>query len=304
MRQTRVFFIIVLNLLFLAEAASQNPIASFSIDTSRGCDSLQVQFTDESNNVVNSWYWEFGDGDTSHVQNPTHTYDSAGTFKVVLSVNGATPENPTPPFGLDTAEAYITVNPSPKTDFTHEVLDSTAYYRLYFQDISTNLAQGVDYTFDFSFGDGESSQGSSRGYNYPHLYDNPGNYNVKLVVRDEIGCADSTTQTVSVNNIYEENNPDPAKDLPVSIPNIFTPDGDPFNDLFKVKSTGNSDLKLRLVIYSRTGFVIYEKEGTTHVWDGKTPAGLDAPEGAYYYVLSPVNNSGYKAEKGFFYLYR
>lgn len=48
-------------------------------------DSATVQFTDLSNNGV-SWYWDFGDGNVSTFQHPAHTYDSAGTFTVSLSV--------------------------------------------------------------------------------------------------------------------------------------------------------------------------------------------------------------------------
>lgn len=37
-----------------------------------------------------SWYWDFGDGNTSTVQNPTHTYSTPGTYNVVLTINGTT----------------------------------------------------------------------------------------------------------------------------------------------------------------------------------------------------------------------
>ncbi|HQL80548.1 MAG TPA: PKD domain-containing protein, partial [Verrucomicrobiota bacterium] len=48
-----------------------------------------IQFTDLSNpglDPITSWYWEFGDGTTSTVQNPTHAYTSAGQYTVKLRV--------------------------------------------------------------------------------------------------------------------------------------------------------------------------------------------------------------------------
>jgi len=45
-----------------------------------------VQFTDQSDNSPISWSWNFGDGGTSTTRNPSHTYTSAGTYTVTLTV--------------------------------------------------------------------------------------------------------------------------------------------------------------------------------------------------------------------------
>ena len=48
-----------------------------------------VSFTDAStagNSAINNWNWDFGDGETSDQQNPTHTYTAPGTFTVSLIV--------------------------------------------------------------------------------------------------------------------------------------------------------------------------------------------------------------------------
>jgi PKD repeat protein len=71
---------------------NQPPVADFSFTTSE----LTVTFTDQSydtdGNVV-AWEWDFGDGGTSSKQHPEHTYESAGTYTVSLTVtddDGAT----------------------------------------------------------------------------------------------------------------------------------------------------------------------------------------------------------------------
>lgn len=58
------------------------PYANFNYTDSN----LTVNFIDSSLNVIN-WFWDFGDGDTSTVQNPTHIYPSDGTYKVCLVVS-------------------------------------------------------------------------------------------------------------------------------------------------------------------------------------------------------------------------
>ena len=54
---------------------------------STGCGTLQVQFTDTSKGFVNAWQWDFGNGATSILQNPSYTYTSPGTYSVTLIVH-------------------------------------------------------------------------------------------------------------------------------------------------------------------------------------------------------------------------
>jgi PKD repeat protein len=61
-----------------------NPIPSFS----NAANLLAVNFTDNTTSAT-SWAWDFGDGNTSTQQNPTHTYAAAGSYVVCLSVEDA-----------------------------------------------------------------------------------------------------------------------------------------------------------------------------------------------------------------------
>lgn len=66
------------------------PTALFTANPTSSCSGL-VNFTDQSFYGVNAWLWNFGDGKTSAVQNPTHTYTASGTYSVSLkatNVNG------------------------------------------------------------------------------------------------------------------------------------------------------------------------------------------------------------------------
>lgn len=89
---------------------NQPPIANFTFTTSN----LEVTFTDtstDSDGLINSWIWGFGDGGTSTIQNPSHTYAASGTYTVNLTVtddDGATATTSKP----------VTVNAAPGTTIT------------------------------------------------------------------------------------------------------------------------------------------------------------------------------------------
>jgi len=82
------------------------PIADFTSDVQHGCAPLIVNFTDLSSlNGPASWYWDFGDGETSSEQNATHEYWEGGTYTLNLTVTDSC--------GTDqiTMTDYITVDP-------------------------------------------------------------------------------------------------------------------------------------------------------------------------------------------------
>ncbi|MES2589361.1 MAG: PKD domain-containing protein, partial [Bacteroidota bacterium] len=61
------------------------PVVDFSVSGLTDCDGI-AQFTDQTQYAPSSWTWYFGDGNTSNLQNPSHTYASSGTYQVELVV--------------------------------------------------------------------------------------------------------------------------------------------------------------------------------------------------------------------------
>ena len=80
------------------------PVGGFTADPLLGPAPLTVNFTDESTGDITSFLWDFGDGETSIEENPTHTYTDEGIYTVSLSASG--------PHGSDTEVklGYITVS--------------------------------------------------------------------------------------------------------------------------------------------------------------------------------------------------
>ncbi|MCL5265032.1 MAG: PKD domain-containing protein [Chloroflexi bacterium] len=83
------------------------PVAAFTANVTSGMQPLAVAFTNQSTGSYTSSLWNFGDGATSTLQGPTHTYASAGIFTVSLNVTG--------PGVTDTITRsnYITVSEAP-----------------------------------------------------------------------------------------------------------------------------------------------------------------------------------------------
>ncbi len=79
------------------------PTAAFSGTPLTGTAPLLVSFTDQSTDTPTSWSWDFGDNSTSTAQNPSHTYNSVGSYTVTLTVTNA--------YGADgeTKTNYVTV---------------------------------------------------------------------------------------------------------------------------------------------------------------------------------------------------
>lgn len=82
--------------------AASPPVANFSANKTSSCNGT-ISFTDLSTNAPTAWLWDFGDGQTSNTQNPSHTYTSNGTFSVTLTATNQ--------YGSDTItkQNYITI---------------------------------------------------------------------------------------------------------------------------------------------------------------------------------------------------
>lgn len=70
------------------DSTSKLPVAAFSGTPTSGDLPLAVQFTDGSTGAT-SWYWDFGDGDSSTAQDPLHTYENADSYTVALTATNA-----------------------------------------------------------------------------------------------------------------------------------------------------------------------------------------------------------------------
>ena len=83
-----------------------NLTSDFSASDSTICQGTTVSFTNLSTGA-NAYLWDFGDGNTSNLQTPTHTYSTPGTYDVSLTANSGTNTI------TETKTSFITVNSNP-----------------------------------------------------------------------------------------------------------------------------------------------------------------------------------------------
>jgi len=151
------------------------PTAEFSADPTKACIETDIQFTDHSQDA-DSVLWDFGDGNTSKVSNPTHSYSNAGSYTIILTAYNECGTD------SETKTDYITVSDGPTADFSGSPTSGNAPLTVNFADLSTSTL-GID-TRSWDFGDG----GSSNEQDPQHTYNSPGIYTVELIVTDACGA--------------------------------------------------------------------------------------------------------------------
>lgn len=167
--------------LFLLPAIcfGQAPVANFTADVTTGCAPLVVQFTSTSANVGSgaSYDWNFGNGATSVLQNPSTTFLQPGQYTVSLTVRNASGSN------TKTATAYITVRPSPTVSWSVNNATGCPPHRAVFTNTSTLNAPGTA-TYLWSFGNGATDTQPTSA----QVFSTPGSYAASLRVTNSYGC--------------------------------------------------------------------------------------------------------------------
>jgi len=138
------------------------PTVSFEYTTT----GLSASFTGNSPSAT-SWHWDFGDGDTSNVQNPEHTYLNQGIYEVCLRVEDTC-------YFAETCQVVDVCTGPPVPDFTCNLVEMTAFFQ--------NLTSDAQF-FHWDFGDGDTS-----GLVDPvHTYSDLGSYQVCLTAWNNCG---------------------------------------------------------------------------------------------------------------------
>ncbi len=154
------------------------PVAEFTNTTA--CSNSIVNFSDKSTvlaSKITSWFWDFGDGNTSNTQNPTHVYTKIGNYKLTLTSTSS--------IGCsNTISKDLTINEKPIVQFNAQNTSGCLPLSPKFNDFSTTVAGS---TYQWIFGDSTTS--SEKVPNHTYLKD--GLFNVKEIITAPGGCKDS-----------------------------------------------------------------------------------------------------------------
>ncbi|MBI3133774.1 MAG: gliding motility-associated C-terminal domain-containing protein [Bacteroidetes bacterium] len=244
-----------------------NPI--FTSDLVEGCSPTEIEFTDLTTLVapatVDSVTWMI-DGIISHDMVPfTHNFINVGTYDIWFEVYTN--------YGCHnsvTVDDYITIhanpealyyaNPNPTTVFNTEVE---------FNNLST---PGINtYQWSFAGGNPTSSVEESPTVVYPEGF--AAQYPVQLIVTNEWGCTDTVAGVVDVQS-----------DILLYAPNAFTPDGDEFNETWRVYIAGIDIYDFHLTIFNRWGEIVWESYNPEASWNG-TYGTTESKTGTYVWVI-------------------
>ncbi|MGB0368677.1 MAG: PKD domain-containing protein, partial [Flavobacteriales bacterium] len=161
------------------------PVTDFGpTDVCEGNVSSFTDLTTVSAGTIEGWQWDFGDGASSTIQNPVHTYGDTGVYNVTLI-------SYTDSVCTDTLTQSVTVYAAPTADFTTDTV--CAELLMTFTDQST-VPVGAIVSWTWHFGDGDQSTDQST----THVYALGGVYTVSLIVESDLGCIDTMMQSILV----------------------------------------------------------------------------------------------------------
>ena len=258
--------------------------------TFEGCDPLTLTFDNKSIDATR-YLWDFGDGVTSELESPTHTYAEGiytlkyyaysddGCVDSVISENGiAVYAKPQAAFSWEPVYPSVL---NPVVSFVNNTVPhyNTNHYFWEFQynrdnPLSVETVTSRNATFDFS--------------RYANEGEVSGVYGVRLIARTDnlapsgnmVYCSDTAANSVLVVNDF------------LQFPNVVTPNGDGINDRFVILNLldGMAYPVNSLDIYNKWGARVYHKENITSDEDFWDPAGL--PAGTYFYRFSAQGYNG------------
>ena len=179
---------------------------------------------------------------------------ASGTYTVVASNT----------CGTSSAQSVVSIS-NVMAQFTADSTQGSGALTVHF----TNTSSPSATTWSWDFGDGNTGTGP----NPANTYTASGTYTVVLTATDANGCSGTYSMIITINDVAPW----------ISVPNVFTPNGDGQNDLFLVTAQGLTSFNVK--IYDRWGVSLAELTSQNQGWDGRTEAGQEVVNGTYYYIL-------------------
>jgi PKD repeat protein len=192
--------------------------ASFVVTPSAGLAGSTTFVCTDTSNGATAWQWNFGDGATSSLQNPSHVYAAPGAYTIQLTASGSA--------GQSFTSRTVSVTSGVAADFFYTPANPTTQQNISFTDRSS----GNVVTWLWTFGDGSTSTVK----NPVKRFTSAGNYPVTLTVTTPSGLTSIASQTITVITATPGGTPvSAAFDMTPSSPAVHT------NVTFTDRSTGS-----------------------------------------------------------------
>lgn len=172
--------------------AAVGPLADFTYEDT-------IQFTgaatDADGDAISAWHWDFDDGTTSDVQNPTHRFPNGGTFDVTLTVTDARGVTGSVTKTI-TVEAPPNVPPTVVISFTPTAPDVNEDVTFTATVTDPDQPAGTPFTYGWDFNDGGTSAEASP----KHKFAEKKSYTVTVTVTDAENGQGTASKVVAVGN--------------------------------------------------------------------------------------------------------
>ncbi len=238
----------------------RNPKAISQLSDSIGCQPLAIKFKSIQDTLhpVNN-FWNISN--TNYTDTTVnYIFLNTGFYSYSLVVKDS--NNCTDTL---TKINYIQINPKPEVKYFVTPLSTNI---LYPQVTFIDSTQTLHNTY-FNFGDGNSSTNPINNYNYQ----SEGDFPYTLIVSNQFGCSDTATGVIKIDGMASN-----------YVPNIFTPNNDGVNELFKIK--GESIRQSSMNIFNRWGTQVFETNDALKGWNGVNQNnGESCSVGTYFYII-------------------
>jgi gliding motility-associated-like protein len=233
--------------------------ATFNFTMQAGCKKDTLQFIHPGGTGITNWVWTFDNSIPSNVRNPVMIFSAISNHTAQLIVtNGVC---------TDTSKQTIALNNGVNVAFevpnTICPEDTT---------IILNKTTGTVNTWNWNFGNGNTSTVRDPGIIHFLPIGNETFYTIKLTAGGDFGCEDSLSQQVRV-----------LSNCRIAVPTAFTPNNDGLNDYFYPLNAYQAD-NLKFKVFNRNGQVIFATSDWQKKWDG-TINGIQQPAGVYVWIL-------------------
>ena len=209
---------------------------------------LTVQFTSTSTGDIAQYNWNFGDGNTSTEQNPTHTYAAPGSYPVTLMVIS------TSGVGDDQGQ-MVDVSAPLQANFAAQPNNLDVQF--------TDQSTGTVNSYFWQFGDGGTSDQPSPSYTYAA----DGTYQVTLTITDASGRTDDHVSEVTVAGPQAQ----PTQPLPPSVVDStpIQPDFNALNAILRgIYDNGINNRGIRPTVFAMAGDVVFNRGGILRPFAG------------------------------------
>ena len=264
------FLKVIFSLFACISVRAQVPTATIVSPSATLCTGASLTFSANTTNTPTAYSWSVSPSKSvtalPDYNSPsiTFTFSSGGTYIISLMISNAS--------GSNIATSTVIVTKSAKASFNASLTATGFPNELVLTNFSTNSISN-QWLFNDDLAANTTSLNTIKNYSVS------GNYSVTLIAYGNSGCNDTSRYAFRIGDSSG-----------VTLPTVFSPNGDNVNDIFKPIAKGIS--KMNVSVFNRYGTIIISWDRVNGFWDGHTTSGERCEAGVYFVILEATGFDG------------